>query len=152
MEQTVPNPEQEPVIKGKKSFPKKIIIVGLVVLVIGLGILTGFLLAGRGKVAVAPGGTGVIEESKIVKDAEFGLQEASTFTDTATGVLEAGGIDGEGTHKLLREGGSSQTVYLTSSVLDLDQFEGRKIQIWGETNKAQKAGWLMDVGRIKVLE
>jgi len=152
MEETIPSSEQAPVVEKKKSFPKKIIIVGLVVLVVGLGISTGFLLAGRGEVAVAPGGTGVVEESKIVKGAEFGFQEASTFTDTATGVLETGGIDGEGTHKLLREGGPSQTVYLTSSVLDLDQFEGRKIQIWGETNKAQKAGWLMDVGRIKVLE
>jgi len=34
----------------------------------------------------------------------------------------------------------------------LDQFVGRKIQIWGETYKAQKAGWLMDVGRVKILE
>lgn len=152
MEQTIPDSEQAPVIEGKKSFPKKIIIVGLVVLVVGLGILTGFLLAGRGKVAVAPGGTGEVEKSKIVKGAEFGFQEASTFKDTAMGLLEAGGIDGEGTHKLIREGGPSQTVYLTSSVLDLDQFVGRKIQIWGETNKAQKAGWLMDAGRIKVLE
>lgn len=151
MEQTIPNSDQAPAASSKKSFPK-IIVVGVVVLVVGLGALTGFLLAGRGKMAVAPGGTGEVEKSKIVKDAEFGLQEASNFKDTATGVLEAGGIDGEGTHKLIREGGPSQTVYLTSSVLDLDQFVGRKIQIWGETNKAQKAGWLMDVGRIKVLE
>ena len=27
-----------------------------------------------------------------------------------------------------------------------------EVQIWGETFKGQKAGWLMDVGRIKVIE
>jgi hypothetical protein len=29
---------------------------------------------------------------------------------------------------------------------------GKKVQVWGETFKGQKAGWLMDVGRIKALE
>ncbi len=68
------------------------------------------------------------------------------------GTLEKGGIDGEGTHKLIREGGESQTAYLTSSIIDLDPLVGKKVQVWGETFKGQKAGWLMDVGRVKVLE
>jgi len=67
-------------------------------------------------------------------------------------MLEQGGIEGEGSHKLTREGGESQTLYLTSTVVDLEQFVGRKVQVWGETFAAQKAGWLMDVGRVKVLE
>jgi hypothetical protein len=25
------------------------------------------------------------------------------------------------------------------------------VKVWGETNKAQKAGWLMDVGRVQVV-
>jgi len=70
----------------------------------------------------------------------------------ATGVLKEGGVDGEGTHHLEREGGVSQNVYLTSSVLNLQQFVERKVQIWGETFTAQKAGWLMDVGKLKVLD
>lgn len=81
----------------------------------------------------------------------FGSPNESDFKDTATGYLEKGGLDGEGSHKLLRPGGETQTVYLTSSVTDLDEFEGMEIQIWGETFKAQKAGWLMDVGRVKVI-
>jgi len=67
-------------------------------------------------------------------------------------VIEKNGFDGEGTHKLLREGGESQTAYLTSSVLDLDLFVGHKVEIWGETFAAQKAGWLLDVGAVKVLD
>ena len=52
----------------------------------------------------------------------------------------------------MRPGGESQNVYLTSSVVDLDLFVDHKIRIWGETFSAQKAGWLMDVGRVEVIE
>lgn len=82
----------------------------------------------------------------------IGSADEKTFRDNATGVIEAGGIDGEGSHKLLREGGPSQTAYLTSSVVDLDEFVDHKVEVWGETFAAQQAGWLMDIGRVKVLE
>lgn len=110
------------------------------------GVLTGFFLSKKGTVATltAPG--------VVQKGREVGSQDVKTFKDTATGIIEAGGINGEGTHKLIREGGPSQTAYLTSSVIDLDQFVGKKVQIWGETFKGQKAAWLMDVGRVKILE
>lgn len=131
---------------------KRILPVLLIVLVIGLGVFTGFYFSGgKGKI-FSPGVRGIVPREKIVKGSEFGSNDLSKFKDTAMGVLESGGLDGEGTHKLMREGGPSQTAYLTSSVLDLDQFVGKKIQIWGETFKAQKAGWLMDVGRVKILE
>ncbi len=80
----------------------------------------------------------------------FGSEDAA-FKDSAEGYLEAGGIDGEGSHKLLRPGGVSQTVYLTSSVTDLDKFIGMNVKVYGETYQGQKAGWLMDVGRVKVI-
>lgn len=91
--------------------------------------------------------TGVIKEGDV-----FGSPEEKDFKDSAEGYLEIGGIDGEGSHRLLRDGGPSQTVYLTSSSTDLDKFEGMKVKVWGETFKGQKAGWLMDVGRVKVME
>ena len=122
----------------------------MVVLV--LGVFTGYLLAGQGKVKGLFGGKKLVLQKQIAKGSEFGAKDEKAFKDTAVGILEKGGVDSEGTHKLLREGGSSQTVYLISSVLDLDQFLERKIQIWGETFQAQKAGWLMDVGKVKVLE
>lgn len=80
----------------------------------------------------------------------YGSADESTFKDSATGVLEKGGFNGEGTHKLVRTGGTSQTVYLTSSTIDLDTLVGDQVTIWGETFKGIKVGWLMDVGRAKV--
>lgn len=128
---------------------KQGIFAGLAVLaIITVGVFTGYFLSqktGGGKVTmVAPGSQS--------GGKEIGSTDVKTFKDTAIGVIESGGLDGEGTHKLIREGGPSQTAYLTSSIIDLDQFEGKKVQIWGETFKGQKAGWLMDVGRIKILE
>jgi len=135
----------------KSNTIKKILPFLAIVLIIVLCIFAGFFLSGK-KNFLAPGLSGTVPTEKITKGSEFGSNDTSKFKDTATGVLESGGLDGEGTHKLTREGGPSQTVYLTSSVLDLDQFVGKKVQVWGETFTGQKAGWLMDVGRIKVLE
>jgi hypothetical protein len=81
---------------------------------------------------------------------EFGSQDEA-FDSHAVGYIDEGGIGGEGSHKLLRAGGDSQTVYLTSSVTDLDVFIGMEVELWGETFKGQKAGWFMDVGRVKVV-
>lgn len=74
-----------------------------------------------------------------------------TFTDTATGIIVAGGINGDGTHTLQREG-KNQNAALTSSTVDLDLFVGKKVEIKGETNSSKKAGWFLDVGIIKILE
>jgi len=138
----------EPKAKEKSGFfHKQFLVFGLFGVVIILsGVLTGYLLARKGSIGSQPVSVG--EQ----KGKEVGSTDTQTFKDTAIGVLEAGGINGEGTHKLIREGGPSQTAYLTSSVVDLDQFIGKKVQVWGETFKGQKAGWLMDVGRIKIIE
>lgn len=82
----------------------------------------------------------------------YGSPEEANFKDSAEGVVVAGGLDGEGSHQLVRPGGPSQTVYMTSSVVDLSEFEGAKVKVWGETFSAQKAGWLMDIGRVRVIE
>jgi len=37
-------------------------------------------------------------------------------------------------------------------VIDLESFTGKKVKVWGETISAQKAGWLMDVGKIQVIK
>ena len=85
---------------------------------------------------------------------EVGIKDVETFRDTTEGRLEINDNPDvtEGSHRLIRPGGVSKTAYLTSSVVDLSQFVGQCIQIWGETFAAQKAGWLMDVGRIKILD
>lgn len=125
----------------------KLLLAGAAFLLIIFGAGTGYLLAGK------TGGASLTSRlSSASKGTEVGSTDVKIFKDTAEGILEAGGLDGEGTHKLLREGGPSQTAYLTSSVVDLNQFVGKKVQVWGETFKGQMAGWFMDVGRVKVLE
>lgn len=88
---------------------------------------------------------------KIEVKKTAGIVDKKTFKDTAEGVLREGGIDGEGQFHLERPGGPSQNVYLTSTTVDLSQFIGKKIRVWGETFSAQKAGWLMNVGFVEIL-
>lgn len=87
---------------------------------------------------------------KVIKTA--GIANKKTFKDGAEGILREGGIDGEGNFHLERKGGESQTAYLTSTTVDLSSFVGKKVRVWGETFKGQKAAWLMDVGLVELLE
>jgi len=119
-----------------------------------LGILTGWFSARmRLPKQIEKGSAGQISGEQVLKVGQVYGNDGKSFKDQAVGVLAKNDEqNSEGTHKLLREGGPSQTVYLTSSVLDLDKFVGRKIQVWGETFSSRKVAWLMDVGRIKILE
>jgi len=123
-----------------------------ILLIITAGVVSGYFLSAREskKTAVSPGEVG----EKIEKGMIVGVNNPQIFRDTAVGIIEIndGSYTKEGSHKLIREGGESQTAYLTSSVLDLGQFIGRKVRVWGETFAAQKAGWFMDVGKVEVLE
>lgn len=122
-----------------------IFVVYLVLIVMGVG--TGYLLSGKsgfvlGTINQKPG---MIKTDKVV-----GSTDAKTFKDSAVGVIQKGGIDGEGTHQLIRDGGPSQTAFLISSVIDLDQYVGKKVKVWGETFAAKRAAWLMDVGKVEL--
>ena len=116
-------------------------------LVIFLGVFFGFLLA---KINFK---SELKNTSKTnVSQKTAGIADKKTFKDRAEGVLKEGGIDGEGTFHLERPGGESQNVYLTSSTVDLSLYLGKKVRVYGETFAGQKAGWLMDVGLVEVLE
>lgn len=122
---------------------------GIIAVVVALGTLTGYLLSNTGALGGLPatGKNTMIKTDKIV-----GSTDTATFKDKAEGKLEKGGIEGEGSHKLIRDPKRpDQTVYLTSSVVDLNQFIGKKVRVWGQTYTAQKAGWLMDVGKVEIL-
>ncbi len=125
--------------------------IGVLIILGILGILSGFgLYAWQTKGTTKIAGKNV----EVVSTAnEEGVKDASTFKDTATGTLSEndGKLSKEGTHILVR-GDVSQNAYLTSSVVDLSKYVGKKVQVWGETFKGQTAGWLMDVGRIKILQ
>ena len=134
--------------KSDTKITRKVIGIVYVVLII-LGIGTGYLLSTNSKLV----GGGSKSASTSGKTNSFpGGTDTKIFKDSAEGTLEKGGINGEGTHKLLRTGGESQTAYLVSSSVDLDTYIGKKVKVWGETFAAKKAAWLMDVGKIEILE
>jgi len=116
-------------------------------LAIFLGIFFGFLLT---KIPLKIGSK---ESLKVLDNKKTaGIVDKKTFKDQAEGILKEGGIDGEGNFHLERPGGESQNVYLTSSTVDLSSYLGKKVRVYGETFAGQKAGWLMDVGLVEVLE
>jgi len=142
------HPVKETETKSAASLPMKNTVLVLVVIAI-LGIGTGFV-ASKITSGMSSSGAPVMQGTNV-KGKTFGSGDTSIFKDTAEGKLEEGGVDGEGQYHLVRTGGDSQNVYLTSSLIDLSQFVGKKIKVWGETQKAQSAGWLMDVGKVEVL-
>jgi hypothetical protein len=135
----------------KKSIDSPMKAIVSLVLIAVLGIGTGYALATFSaktgtKVPLLP------TQGSDLKGQSFGSGDTSTFKDTAEGKLVEGGVEGEGQYHLERAGGDSQNVYLTSSLVDMSKFLNKKIKVWGETQKAEKAGWLMDVGKVEVLE
>lgn len=132
----------------KKAEKNNGLVLGIVsVLVVLAGIGAGYLFSGKKLKSSGP----AVPKSTVTEN-EAGVVDDVAFPDTATGEMVAGGIAGEGTHHLERDGGPSKNVYLTSTVIDLESFVGKKVQVWGQTISGQSAGWLMDVGRVKVVE
>lgn len=150
--------ESAPAEKSKKSLklpdPKTLIIIVTVL----AGLTTGYFVARTrlqlpGSSLLAPSAlTQNPEDAASVKVGDiFGSADKDSFSDSAIGIIQPGGVEGEGSHHLERGTDESQWVYLTSSVIDLDLFLTTEVELWGETFQGKKAGWLMDVGRIKVM-
>lgn len=147
-QQTNSNPSvtiSKPINQGKR----KMIATFLVLVLLGVG--SGFALS-KLKPGVATPKKLQSTDEGIMVGGTYGIEDEKAFKDAAEGKMIKGGIDGEGSHHLEREGGESQYVYLTSSIIDLDQFVGKSVKVWGDTFSAQQAGWLMDIGRLQVLE
>lgn len=141
--------EMEPMRETRMTVNLPITIIALAIIIAGG--FTGFVLANAknsGSSLLTTSGT---ENTSGVKKV-VGLSADRVGKDEAEGVLKAGGIDGEGSHHLEREGGPSQFVYLTSSVVPLDDYLDKKVKVQGQTFAGEKAGWLMDVGRLELLE
>lgn len=151
-ESLIQSPKTSQNFEGTSSIFTKNLFILLIVAVV-MGGMTGFIFTNRRS---SNGGnaltSGTIDSSKISKGTVVGSNDTKTFKDTANGALKNGGINGEGQFHLVRPGGESQNVYLVSSSVDLSKFIGKKIKVWGQTQTAQYAGWLMDVGRVEVLE
>jgi hypothetical protein len=147
----LPNLRQNQDLMNRKAKKTFVIICSFAILAGALTGLGAFKLKNKESKLAQVENVTVADANKVNNGDVFGVQDKDTFADNATGYLEAGGIDGEGSHKLLREGGPSQTVALTSSVVDLDKLVGFEVKLYGETHKAEKAGWFMDVGRVEVI-
>ncbi len=148
-----PSAPSQPVMQAFSS-DKKGVSGGKVVFVLLLMILLGVGVGYGASQVLAKTGTSIVPASlnpnAPAKGKTYGNGNTAVFKDMAQGVLKNGGIDGEGQYHLVRPGGDSQNVYLTSSSVDLSQFIDQKIKVWGETQSAQHAGWLMDVGKVEV--
>jgi hypothetical protein len=140
-------------IKTKSGMPKKLIIPLAIIL---LGIVSGWGISRISGSSVTTSGRLTSPESITAGNLKVGeivgVPDEKSFRDKAEGVLAEGGFEGEGSYHLVRPGGDDQNVYLTSSIVDMSLFIGHKIIVWGETFSAQKAGWLMDVGRVQIVE
>lgn len=150
-EKTV-NPAEKPLVRNleeemKPKINRRTVLSTLAIIVAGT--LTGYTLSVKLNEKNIRGVTG---KNTASTGRTVGVKDQKTYKDSAEGELQEGGINGEGTHKLVRPGGPSQTVYLTSSNLDLNQFTGKKVRVWGETFSAQQAGWLMDIGKVETLD
>ncbi len=132
-------------IEEPKQKKKGGLILIIIFFAVALGVSSGFALSKSGLVK-----TGAFRVEQVNTSKEVGVKDAQNFKDSGDGKLVKGGIDGEGTHHLVRAGGTSQTVYITSSVVDLDKFIGKKVKVFGQTFASKTAGWLMDVGRIEI--
>lgn len=142
------------------DMPMKNVII-IFTLVIVAGIASGF---GVSYVSGASGSSGSRDaktndsgtktlsgDDDVVESA--GIADKETFSDSAEGTLEKKTEDDfleEGSYKLIRPGGESQTVHLTSSTVDMSKFVGEDVRVYGETFASEKVGWLMDVGFIEV--
>ncbi len=122
-------------------------VVAIAVILLGVGV--GKILSGSGGLG---GGDNKIAAPGAKQTASEAGRDSEECNTEAEGKLEEGGIDGEGTHKLVRSADVSKNVYLGSTVIDLQTFVGKKVKVTGQTISGKKAGWLMDVCKIKVTE
>ncbi len=132
--------------------PIMAIIIFLIVIAAGIG--TGYgvktLMTNTGGQKSTTSTTTSTKKETVVQSA--GIKDEKTFSDKAEGVLREGGIEGEGAFHLERPGGKDQTAYLTSTTVDLEPYIGKKVRVLGKTFAGKKAGWLMDVGYVEVLQ
>jgi len=128
--------------------PRRLLLVVIITSVV-LGAITGYILSSKG--------SGMQSPTLSIGAAKNAQADTRTFRDFAEGTIKARPEPSgnqvtyaEGTHLLERAG--AVPVALTSSVVDLSKYEGKKVKVYGETQKALKEGWLMDVGKVEEIK
>lgn len=122
------------------------LLVAVLVIAIISGTGTGYLMAGSK--------TGNSRIPLLNSAPQHAQEDVKTFRDFAEGKItkkpeDKKNTNTQGTHLLVRDGATP--VLLTSSVLDLSEFEDKKVKLYGETNSLPGAGWFMDVGKVEVI-
>ncbi|OGD95243.1 hypothetical protein A3F02_03170 [Candidatus Curtissbacteria bacterium RIFCSPHIGHO2_12_FULL_38_9b] len=157
MEQENPGQPQSRLTTSLRAVPLKsgkllkILPVVIIILIITIGVISGLVMSSVNK-AKNLQSSGVQDPENLSPEVKESFTQ--TFRDESEGIIEKNDqLDkyAQGTHKLIRPGGESQTAYLTSSVLDLDTYLGKKVKIFGETFGSSQVGWLMDVGKVEIL-
>lgn len=137
-------------VQNKSQLVSKIIQIALVVVILAIGITTGLIMSSRAK-SKQLAQTLPANNENLTPQQEKNVQTVTR--DSAEGVLEKNDKfeeTSQGQWKLIRPGGDSQTAYLTSSYMDLDEYVGKKVKVYGETLGSDKVGWLMDVAKVEV--
>ncbi len=134
-----------------KNLPlAKILPLLIIIILVAAGIFSGLVLSSRNKNQKIAASSAADEKNMTPQQ----KQSFQTVTrDSAEGVIEKNDKfeeTAQGQWKLIRTGGDSQTAYLTSSFMDLDQYVGKKVKVFGETLGSAKVGWLMDVAKVEV--
>lgn len=149
--QTIPLRSVPP--KNSMDLIKKFAPILLIAAIVALGVYSGLILHSLNKSKAANSANTADNQGTLPQKVQE--SQAQTFKDQAEGVIEKNDkMDkyAQGTHKLIRPGGDSQTAFLTSSVLDLDSFVGKKVKVFGETFGSSQVGWLMDVGKVEEIK
>jgi len=139
-------------VPPKSDFISKILPIIIILIVVAAGVFSGLVFSSRNKSTKENRQKAALSEETLSGEQKQSFNQ--TFRDEAEGVVEKNDKlekYAQGTHKLIRPGGESQTAYLTSSVLDLDEYVGKKVKVRGETFGSSQVGWLMDVGKVEII-
>ena len=134
-----------------KTKLSKILPYFVVAVIVALGIGTGLVTSSVQKAKAQNHQAVSLAEEELTPEQQQSF--AQTFRDEAEGIIEKNDdfdTYAQGPWKLIRTGGESQTAYLTSSVMDLDEYIGKKVKVYGETFGSGQVSWLMDVGKVEV--
>lgn len=134
----------------KSSKLQKIVPFIVLIVLISAGIFSGLVLSSRAKNKVIQQSS-ILDETKMNPEQKKSVQVVTR--DSAEGTIQKNDDfeeTAQGQWKLIRPGGDSQTAYLTSSFMDLEQYVSKKVKVYGETLGSDKVGWLMDVAKVEV--
>ncbi|HWA52081.1 MAG TPA: hypothetical protein VG895_03445 [Patescibacteria group bacterium] len=139
------------IVKPVKSSNIMPMMIGGAIIIIIVGLAVGFLVSKKNAKTPNPN---TKNSSVTVSPTEAGITDVSKYDSNKmpTGILMTGGIKGEGTYHLDSGNGPQHMVYLNSITVDMSQFVGKKVKVWGDTLSAHYAPWLMDVVRIQVVQ